>query len=101
VQNHIAGFEHKLVMLLLQAVLNSLRCCAITARNHYNATTYNSWHLETDSQTLMSGGNGWLKRQFTREEPHKCEANNDGTTSLVRVRDAKVIASLLFQVLEH
>jgi hypothetical protein len=40
----------------------------------------------------MSGGNSWMKRQFTKAEPYEMRLNNSGTNELIRVSDGKVIS---------
>jgi hypothetical protein len=62
---------------------------------HYMLLMHNnSWHFETESQTLMSGGNGWMKRQFTKSEPHGMRLSNDGTHELIRLSDGHIIDTI-------
>jgi hypothetical protein len=39
----------------------------------------------------MSGGNGWLKRQFTKAEPYEMKLTNTGDSELTRVSDGEII----------
>jgi hypothetical protein len=81
--SHACGF----VLVLIVYFDITIQCVSSIHYQH-------SWRIDTEDGPLVSGGNNWLQRQFTKSEPHEITLGDDGVISLTRLRDSKVIDSI-------